>query len=188
MEIGTWNGQRSFLMIKTAQQFHPGSAVIYHGFDLFEEMTPEKLDQEISKLPPTRNEVLGKLQVTSAHIQLYRGDTRKTLPLVIKSLPPMDFIFIDGGHSLETIANDWHYVQKLMHQKTVVVFDDYWENREDAGAKPIIDKIDKKKFNVEILKPQDRFTKPAGVLKINFVKVTAKNNYEQKDRYLHCWP
>ena len=124
-------------------------------------------------MPLAKQEVENKLKVTKSKINLFQGDTLKTLPENISQLPKMDFVFLDGGHSLKTIANDWHYVQQLMHDQTVVIFDDYW-NREDAGAKPIIDNIDPSKFDVKILKPRDRFEKEWGTLKINFVKVKRK--------------
>jgi hypothetical protein len=86
----------------------------------------------------------------------------------------MDLIFIDGGHSIETISNDWTYARKLMHDHTLVIFDDYW-NRDDAGAKPIIERIDVTKYDVQVLPIQDRFKKEWGTLIINFVSVRKKS-------------
>jgi hypothetical protein len=62
----------------------------------------------------------------------------------------MDFIFIDGGHSLKTIESDWRYAQVVMDPNAIVNFYDYW-NRSDAGCKALIDALDGAKFNVEIL-------------------------------------
>jgi len=62
---------------------------------------------------------------------------------------------------------------QLMHDKTVLIFDDYY-NREDTGCKKIIESINKKEFSVEILQPTDEFKKEWGVLKINFIKVIKK--------------
>ena len=173
MEIGVWNGNRSLQMITAAQKYHSPEEINYYGFDLFEDLTLEKFKEEVSKMPLAKQEVENKLKVTKSKINLFQGDTLKTLPENISQLPKMDFVFLDGGHSLKTIANDWHYVQQLMHDQTVVIFDDYW-NREDAGAKPIIDNIDPSKFDIKILKPQDRFKKEWGTLRINFVKVKRK--------------
>jgi len=173
MEIGIWNGHRAEQLILTAQKHNPSQAIHYYGFDLFEDLTLEKFKEEVSKMPPSKAEVEKKLLATGSHINLYQGDTLKSLPENIVDLPKMDFIFLDGGHSLKTIANDWHYVQQLMHDQTIVIFDDYW-NRDDAGAKPIIESINRDKFTVEILKPQDKFRKEWGTLKINFVKVKRK--------------
>ena len=173
MEIGVWNGNRSLQMITAAQKYHSPEKINYYGFDLFEDLTLEKFKEEVSKMPPPKQEVEDKLRMTKSNINLFKGDTIQSLPENIAKLPKMDFIFIDGGHSLKTITNDWYCVQQLMHNETVVIFDDYW-NRNDAGAKPIVDKIDRMKYKVEILSPQDKFKKDWGILKINFVKVTLK--------------
>jgi hypothetical protein len=63
-------------------------------------------------------------QGPGAKIFLFKGDTREVLPKVVNTLPMMDFIFIDGGHSLETMENDWRYAQVVMGLNTFVVFDE----------------------------------------------------------------
>jgi hypothetical protein len=60
-----------------------------------------------------------------------------------------------------------------MDEKTVVIFDDYW-NKTDQGAKPLIDSLNRKMWNVEIIQPTDKFKKPWGILQINLVKVMKK--------------
>ena len=86
----------------------------------------------------------------------------------------MDLIFIDGGHTIETINNDWKYCQKLMDRNTVVIFDDYW-NIVGSGCKPLIDSLDKNKFEVTILEPKDCFKKSWGILETQMVRVEIKN-------------
>ena len=60
-----------------------------------------------------------------ANVKLFKGFTYKTLPTFNKKI---DLIFIDGGHSIKTIANDWYYVKKMMHKNTNVIFDDYYSS------------------------------------------------------------
>lgn len=176
MEIGTWNGYRGKMMIETAKKHHASNEISYFGFDLFEGMTKEIYQEEISKMPPTRKEVEGALATTGAQIHLYMGNTTVTLPEVVNTLPKMDFVFIDGGHALETIENDWKYTQMVMDENTVVIFDDYWNDRMDGGAKPIVDAIDRNVFDVEILPGVDSFNNADhGQLNIQFAKVTKKN-------------
>ena len=175
MEIGTWNGERAVRMLKLASRFHPAGEIHYYGFDLFEEMTPEKFDEEISKLPPTRAEVEAKIATTGANIHLHKGDTTLTMPPLMASLPKMDFVFLDGGHSVRTIASDWQCVEQAMHDRTVVIFDDYWEGNDTEGAKAVVDAIDRARYDVEVLAPQDRFKREWGVLKINFARVVRRN-------------
>lgn len=172
MEIGLWDGAHALKMIKTARHFH-GDKVEYYGFDLFEDMNKETYASEASKYPLSRERIQKKLERTGCQIKLYKGNTQQTLPQLVPTLPKMDLIFIDGGHSLETIACDWRYSQPLMHDQTVVLFDDYW-NRDDLGCKSIIKDLDRHKYQVEILPIQDRFNKDWGLLTINIAKVSLR--------------
>jgi predicted O-methyltransferase YrrM len=175
MEIGTWNGEHALQMIATAQKHHPKSKVEYYGFDLFESMTSDKFDEEYAKMPPAMKEVENKLQKSGASVKLFMGDTNVTLKKNLKSLPRMDFIFIDGGHSIKTIENDWRYSSRLMHKSTTVVLDDYFRNTEPevrgVGCQSLIDGLDRKKYHVEILEPECHFKKDWGTLNIRMVKV-----------------
>lgn len=169
MEIGLWDGEHALKMIKEAKRIH-GQDVEYYGFDLFEEMNDNVCKNEVAKHPLSLSNIKVKLEATGCKVYLFKGFTNKTLPENVNQLPKMDFIFIDGGHSLETIENDWKYSQQLMSNNTIVVFDDYW-NRDDLGCKKVIENIDRSKYNVKILPIQDKFKKDWEVLKINFVKV-----------------
>jgi hypothetical protein len=172
MEIGTWNGDHAKQMIEVSKKYY-GDKVEYYGFDLFELLKNEMYDVEYVKIPPSEEKVKNKLMQTGVKIRLFKGNTRETLPRVINILPKMDLIFIDGGHSIDTIKNDWKYARQLMHEKTVVLFDDYW-NRDDAGCKQIIENINRKKYAVKILRIEDKFQKEWGMLKIKMVKVVKK--------------
>jgi len=175
LEIGVWTGERARKMIELAARYHPLSDVHYHGFDLFETMDEDKFLKEISKQPPSIEEVRQKLDLTRAHIHLYKGDTLDTLPQAISSLPPIDIAFIDGGHSLETIANDWYWVSQKLRSGSVVVFDDYWADRLDAGAKVTVDAIDRDEYNVDILPTKDSFKNtPFGPLTIQLARVVKR--------------
>jgi predicted O-methyltransferase YrrM len=157
MEIGTYNGKHALKMIETAKKIY-GKKVEYFGFDLFEIMNKNILKKEISKKPITKEETRKLLKTTGCKINLYKGFTEITLPQNIEKLPKMDLIFIDGGHSLKTIKNDWHYSRQLMHKNTVLIFDDYW-NRDNVGCKKIIKGIDKDKYSVRVLPLQDWYPK-----------------------------
>lgn len=175
MEIGTWAGGRAILMIKEAQKYNPLSEIEYYGFDLFEGMNEEVYKTEISKKPPTQSDVESVLQATGAKISLFKGDTMVTMPEVCPTLPKMDFIYIDGGHSYETIANDWNCSKMLMHEGTVVIFDDYWLNREDGGCKKLIDALDRNVYNVVLSKELDVFNNnDFGKLEIRYAIVSFK--------------
>ena len=175
MEIGVWNGFHALQMIKAAQEASPFARIKYFGFDLFENFNiTNKLNG--TKIPSSLAVIENKLKKTGAEINLYKGYTQDTLwafPYIYTD--QMDFIFIDGGHSRKTIATDWFNIQELMDDKTIVIFDDYW-NRIGAGCKTLIDNLDRDKFNVEILPVVDKFKKDWGVLEIRFVKVQRRQN------------
>ncbi len=175
MEIGTAKGIRALEMIRIAQKFHKAYQVEYFGFDIFEMMNKEIFKKEVSKQPLTLKDLQKKLDITDAKVKLFSGFTEQTMPSVISKLPKMDLVFIDGGHSIETIENDWKYTQKVMDKNTIVIFDDFWSGkwgqRKDAGCQNLVNKLDKSIYNVKILPIQDKFSKPEGTLKINFVQV-----------------
>ncbi|MEM2130931.1 MAG: class I SAM-dependent methyltransferase [Candidatus Woesearchaeota archaeon] len=173
MEIGIYDGENSLKILEIAKKYNNAREINYYGFDLFESMDKNTYEKEVSKNPLSQKNIYEKLKKTNSNIFLFKGNTLKTLPENYKKLPKMDLIIIDGGHSLETINNDWNYSKKLMHKNTKVLFDDYW-NRLNSGCKPLIDSLDRKKYNVKILPIQDIFLKKDGLLKINYALVSLK--------------
>jgi len=136
LEIGVRMGDGSEQMIKSA-----GGKGRYFGFDLFEEpYRPTFLDKTIQAIsdrmhkssvgvketkPTTRAMIKKKLEGLGWEINMFAGDTKRTLPENVPNFPPIDFIYIDGGHDYKTAKADWVNVQRLMHPKTTVAIDDY---------------------------------------------------------------
>lgn len=178
VEIGTWNGVHAEQMIRVAAVRSGVHAVRYTGFDLFEELTEEQFHQEFSKRPPSFEEVLRRLERTGAGVSLYRGSTRETLPRATPELERADLVFIDGGHSIETISGDWDAVRRAMGPRTTVLFDDYYPDRlrelEGLGCQSIIDALDRGRYDVEVLEPTDAFEKPWGTLRVRMARVHLK--------------
>ena len=175
LEVGVWNGKRAMEMLTLARELSPNVSIKYYGFDLFEALADAMYRDEISKKPPTQAEVRALIETTGADAQLFAGNTLETLPKAIRELPKVDFMFIDGGHSYDTILSDWEACAELMHERTVVIFDDYWRNRDDHGAKRVVDAIDTTQYRVEVLPIIDSFTNDDfGTLDISFAKVTKR--------------
>jgi predicted O-methyltransferase YrrM len=169
LEIGTWNGEHSISMINTALSFN--DEVEYYGFDIFEGINEDVRKKELhTKNVENGENVKNKIKSkTKAKINIHVGYTKDTLPK-FKPDKPIDFIYIDGGHSLETIQGDWDGVKEFMHKGTVVIFDDYYEsaNKEEVGCYNLITELSNNpKYKVELLGPADTF--PG--LKIKFAKV-----------------
>lgn len=180
LEIGVYNGRNARHMIETAAIFRPPAEIGYHGFDLFELLTPEILEKEFSKQPLTEAQVHRKLAATGARVTLTKGFTQETLPAFLErnagpDREQFDLVFIDGGHASETIASDWSHVRELMGPRTTVLFDDYYLNDPKdvagVGCRSLIDALDRSAYEVAILEPEDRFAKDWGTLRVRMARV-----------------
>jgi len=180
VEVGVFNGRNSKRMIETAKGYNKASNIDYHGFDLFEMLTESELKEEFSKMPLTESQIREKLGVTGVNLHLYKGYSQETLKNFVQENKGkfFDFIFIDGGHSIDTIISDWNNLVNVMGPDTVVIFDDYYRNTEKEilgkGCNDLIDKLDQEKYKVEFLNPINEFQHDWGILRVQFVKVTLK--------------
>lgn len=98
---------------------------MYYGFDLWE-MGDSDLDRKEynGKGRSTRKDAETRLR--SYNYELIQGNTLETLPEFVKRGILVDFAFVDGGHSVETIASDWKYLSQILAPGAIVVFDDYY--------------------------------------------------------------
>ena len=158
VDIGIWDGKHAKTIIEIAQEFvEDPSEIVYYAFDLFETMTKKIFKKEISKWPPSVEEVRQNLARTNATVFLFKGFTSTTLPMFIEFARndniKVDLILIDGGHSFETVSEDWENAHQFMGPKTIVIFDDYslTPKKFTKGPTKVVNSIDKTKFNVEIL-------------------------------------
>lgn len=140
IEIGTWNGNRAISMCETALKYH--TYVSYVGFDLFDEANEETDKAELNVKPHYSVEDVSRNIESNPKIdaRLIKGNTNKTLPYVAKNNPEMlkaDFVFIDGGHSIETIDNDYKYLA----DNEIIVLDDYYEPEREGFGCNWIDRI-----------------------------------------------
>ena len=178
VEIGTYDGVQARHMIRTAMNHHNRGDIEYFGFDLFENLTDEKFEAEPSKRAPTMQEVEGRLRPMGANIRLFAGETAETLPRAVGEIGRADFIFIDGGHSFETISSDWKYTEELMGPGSVAIFDDYYTEPDEAiagmGCQETVDAIDRARYHVEVLPIENTFRKEWGALRIRMARVTKR--------------
>lgn len=150
--------------------FHPAGEIEYHGFDRCEELDDEDLAREFSKRPPCQADVRALLEPTGARIHLYKGYTTDTLPPFVESREaedrPVDFVFLDGGHSHETIGFDWSRISRIVRPGGVVVFDDYYENDPaevpGVGCQVLVGGLDASRFGLELLEPVNAHPKDWG--------------------------
>lgn len=128
LEIGTWKGLRAI-------QFHAVSPETeYVGFDLFESATEETdANEKNVKKHVIEQDVADRLSSAGMKFRLYRGDTKKTLNDYLKDFgeKSADLIYIDGGHSVETIRSDWEHAKKAIKEGGLIIFDDYYTGMSD---------------------------------------------------------
>lgn len=144
MEIGTSNGRSALAMMTKAKSVQPeGKGVTYWGFDLFEAAT-EETDKEEFNVKPAANKEAVREVLEDYETLLFGGNTREVLKNFVNSnRPTMGLVFIDGGHSIETIESDWGFVQKCVKPGSVVVFDDYYvPEKKGFGCNTIVEKIE----------------------------------------------
>lgn len=174
LEIGVYRGKRSVEMIKLANEIN-NNKTLYYGFDLFENISSIKIYKEASKKPLKLELLKKKIEKINSkkRTHLIKGDTIKSLKTFSKKKKIIDFIFIDGGHSLKTIKSDWNNIKKLINKKSEVVFDDYYHDdslSQKFGCKKLIDNLSKK-YVVDILQSNDHAIVDTKKIKNSLVSV-----------------
>lgn len=132
LEVGAWNGGRAEAMSLAALRRVP--RVSYFGFDLFEHLTPEVSALEFNvKTVPSMQEVSARLKRFAAtnprfDFTLYQGPTKVTLPQFLREHGErcIDFVWLDGGHSVETVDTDWSYCRRAVRAGGLILLDDYY--------------------------------------------------------------
>ena len=173
IEIGVYRGVRAKEMIQAAQIFNKN--IEYFGFDLFEMINKKIQRQELSKIPYSKKDIKNNLS-KYAKVRLFKGYTSKTLDKLKNK--KVDLIFIDGGHRLDTIKNDWNKSIKFQKKNTIIIFDDYYlDNKKiirNFGCNLVVNKIDEKKYSKKLFFFTDRFVHLKQRLNIKMVLLKKK--------------
>ena len=175
IEIGVYRGVRAKEMIQAAQIFNKN--IEYFGFDLFEMINKKIQKKELSKIPYSKKDIKNNLS-KYAKVKLFKGYTSKTLDKLKNK--KVDLIFIDGGHRLNTIKNDWNKSKKFQKKNTIIIFDDYYlDNKKiirNFGCNLVVNKIDEKKYSKKLFFFTDRFVHLKRRLNIKMVLLKKLNN------------
>lgn len=135
LEVGTWNGHRAKQMLSLVPDAK------YYGFDLFEDAN-EFTDAEEKNVKPHHTLAEVKEFLLGYDVKLYKGNTRETLA---KFNHKVDFAWIDGGHSVETIRSDWENVKRCLTKDAAVYFDDFYSGGIDTslyGCNEVVKDLD----------------------------------------------
>ena len=117
------------------QKFSNPLKTIYYNF-----IKKENLNSKIS--------VQNFLKKFSQNIKLIEGDTRVTLEKV--PLSEIDFVFLDGGHSYDTVLSDLQKLYENMKNNSKIVCDDFAGiTKIESVEKAIKDFANNNKINLE---------------------------------------
>lgn len=134
-EIGTFNGKTACQMIDYL--ITRVDKISYTGFDLFDDASDE--NHKLETNGKGKGNYSYAVKLLNKRVERYgdkfeyflnRGYTKETLisPLIF------DFVYIDGGHSYDTVKHDYNMVK----ESRIIVFDDY----QIPGVKQLVKELE----------------------------------------------
>ena len=156
LEIGVLEGATSRNVCELMYSINNGNFK-FSGIDLFgenidinnsKEFTPisHKISNPFKWLyfkiilrmnPNSEESVMFLLNKFRKSINLYKGYSGDILNKI--NLSDVDFVFLDGGHSYETVKKDLKILKTKLNDKSIIVCDDY--NISQYGVKKAVDEI-----------------------------------------------
>jgi|TARA_R110000851_G_scaffold18069_2_gene57053 hypothetical protein len=150
-EIGTHKGStaKQFIALLAPRVKH----LTYYGYDIFDGGKSDAVfhkNERNGKAPVALYQAESTLQKTK---KLYRNITHKLHKgLTTDTMTPtkFDFVYIDGGHSYETVKHDYSMVK----DSTLIVFDDF----KITGINAFIKELIAEGVDVEIVRTASKHT------------------------------
>ena len=164
LEVGVFQGVTSRNVCEKLNLINDGKFT-FHGIDIFEStnslIDKKEMTSKHNKLSnPFKNflfNIILKKNLYSLesiykflskfrnNVHLYKGFSNSELPKI--DLSTIDMIFLDGGHSYETVSNDLFIILKGIKKGKVILCDDY--DQETYGVKKAVDEL---KYQVSEIK------------------------------------
>ncbi len=177
LEIGVFCGVTARNVCELLNKIHSGNFK-YIGIDLFgdkassDEKVPNYLKKQNFSNPfktliynlilrenlNSYESVQNFLKKFSRNVTLIKGNSNHIL--VNLAVKDIDFVFLDGGHSFETVFNDLNLLyDKISSNKgAIILCDDYEDADYIKGVKKAVDKfVEEKKLKLELV--EKRFAK-----------------------------
>jgi len=148
LEIGVWQGDTSRLMLR----FSKNRQIEYHGIDVFESSTSELVQSEVSLVAHSIDTISKRLRKLSKSVFLHKGYSTEAFPKMRDAGLEFDCIWIDGGHSYETVKFDFEHYSQLLRKDGIIFIDDYTSDSYLPDVKRYVDNelITNPRFKVEI--------------------------------------
>jgi hypothetical protein len=156
LEVGVFQGVTSRNICEKLNKIHKGD-FSFHGIDIFEE-TNNTIDNKEMTIKHNKisnpfkhllfniilkknlysiDEIYTFLKKFKSKVYLYKGFSNTELLKI--NLSNIDMIFLDGGHSYETVNNDLSIILKSIKKGKKIICDDY--DQEGYGVKKAVDKL-----------------------------------------------
>ena len=166
LEVGVFQGVTSRNICEKLNLINNGNFLFY-GIDIFED-TNNSIDNKEMTIKHNKlsnplkhlifNIILKKdlfsiesvyefLNKFKDNIHLYKGFSDTQLPKV--DLSKIDMIFLDGGHSYETVSSDLSLILKEIKKGKIIICDDY--DQTNYGVKKAVDELQNRVSEIQEL-------------------------------------
>ena len=156
IEVGVFQGVTSRNVCEKLYEIHKEN-FLFHGIDIFED-TNINIDNKEMTIKHNKisnpfkhlvfNIILKKnlfsidsiysfLKKFKNNVQLYKGFSETQLPKI--DMSKIDMVFLDGGHSYETVRSDLSLILKGIKKNKIIICDDY--DQVDYGVKKAVDEL-----------------------------------------------
>ena len=105
--------------------------------------------------PHSLESVQNLLKKFKKNIEIFKGDSKSILPKI--DLSEINYVFLDGGHSYETVINDLNNCKIVVENNGVILCDDYDLSYAPGVKKAIDEFVAKEQYDIKIL--LNRFAK-----------------------------
>tara|TARA_B110000902_G_C14051182_1_gene491762 strand:- start:48 stop:677 length:630 start_codon:yes stop_codon:yes gene_type:complete len=156
IEVGVFQGVTSRNICEKLYEINKEN-FLFHGIDIFED-TNINIDNKEMTIKHNKisnpfkhlifNIILKKnlfsidsiysfLKKFKNNVQLYKGFSETELPKI--DMSKIDMVFLDGGHSYETVRSDLSLILKGIKKNKIIICDDY--DQVDYGVKKAVDEL-----------------------------------------------
>jgi hypothetical protein len=166
LEVGVFQGVTSKNVCEKLYEINKEN-FLFHGIDVFED-TDSNFDNHEKTTKHNRlsnplkhlifNIILKKnlfsiesiyhfLKKFKNNVNLYKGFSDTELLKI--NMSKIDMIFLDGGHSYETVKNDLFLILKSIKKNKIIICDDY--DQESYGVKKAVDELSSQVSEIRML-------------------------------------
>jgi hypothetical protein len=165
LEIGIFQGVTARNICELLYKIHDNNFK-YIGVDKFD--LDEKINNEIipsnnfknplkqfyyqyiiKENPYSLKSVKNLLKKFDKNIDIFKGDSKIVLPKI--DLSEINYVFLDGGHSYDTVINDLINCKVVVENNGVVLCDDYDLSYAPGVKKAIDEFVAKEQYDIKIL-------------------------------------